>query len=210
MIRLRVSDSGCGMDEATLARIFEPFFTTKKAGEGTGLGLSIVQSIVQDHGGTISIQSAVGHGTTFSLLFPAHAEIGVVEPPVAPIPVVEESRGMILIVDDEVAVATVAAAVLKRAGYSVAAFTSTRDAWREFAADAGKFNLVLTDYRMPDMTGIEFVQRVHTLAPGLGAVIMTGLVDQIAVNERGQCRVLEKPFETTELLKIVREAFAKT
>ncbi|MFI5335817.1 MAG: PAS domain S-box protein [Opitutales bacterium] len=192
-VRLQVGDSGCGMPAETLSRIFEPFFTTKAAGEGTGLGLAIVRDIIQEHGASIVVESAVGAGTTFTMLFPVRDA--------APAPA-EAKR--LLVIDDDSSIAALASAVLRQAGYAVTAHVSASEAWRTFAADADRFELILTDYMMPEMDGLEFVRRAQALSPGLPYIIMTGDPSHPGLRQVAQSRLVPKPFASAVLLQAVR------
>ncbi|MBL9215321.1 MAG: PAS domain-containing protein [Opitutaceae bacterium] len=203
-VRLRVADTGCGMDEATLRRVFEPFFTTKKAGEGTGLGVPIVLNIVQDHGGTVDIASEVGRGTTFTLQFPACAPAPTLVPARVEAGAGDRGGGRVLVVDDEPTVTTLVTALLQRAGYSVVACASPQEAWRALAADANRFDLVLTDYLMAEMNGSEFIRRARELAPELGGIIMTGNLGEIDALVRGGHQVVAKPFDNAALVEAIR------
>jgi len=151
-VQLSVSDTGCGMDRATLDHIFEPFFTTKGVGEGTGLGLAVVHGIMKSHDGGISVYSQPGEGTTFHLYFPAlETEATAREIAAAPIP-----RGQgehILFVDDEEALARLGKKMLERLGYRVTMKTSALEAIAAVRDQPKPFDLVITDLTMPVMNG---------------------------------------------------------
>ncbi|GIX45916.1 MAG: hypothetical protein KatS3mg131_0127 [Candidatus Tectimicrobiota bacterium] len=165
-ICLAVSDTGCGMPPEVLERIFEPFFTTKPAGQGTGMGLAVVHGIVQSYGGTITVASTPGQGTTFRLFFPTVGEEAAAAAPAAP--------KRILLVDDDEHVLGVARQMLERLGYTVAAFSSSVAALEAFRQQPQAFDAVLTDQRMPELTGEALTRELLRLRPGIPVVLMTG------------------------------------
>jgi CheY-like chemotaxis protein len=180
--RLSVSDSGKGMDQATLGRIFEPFFTTKVVGEGTGLGLSVVHGIMQGHDGAVTVYSEPGQGTTFHLYFPAHAsEESAVAMQYAATPSGAGER--VLYVDDEAPLALLGKRILERLGYSVETNTDVVAALELVRTEPGRFDLVIVDLTMPVMTGIDFARQVSLLRPDLPVILTTGYVGQMKIEE---------------------------
>ena len=172
-VRLSVSDTGLGMDRATLNRIFEPFFTTKGPDQGTGLGLSVVHGIMKGHDGAVTVYSVPNEGTTFHLYFPAVAgETLELAPPPAPTPRGNGER--ILYVDDEEPLALLAQRMLLRLGYLVETKTRVLDALELLRAEPGRFDLVITDMTMPVMSGVDFAQRLVQMRPGLPVILTTG------------------------------------
>jgi PAS domain S-box-containing protein len=172
-VRLTVSDTGHGMDRATLARIFEPFFTTKGPGEGTGLGLSVVHGIMQSHHGIITVSSKPNEGTTFHLYFPpASGEAGPAVRPTTEIPVGRGER--ILFVDDEKPLALLGQKMLEELGYACVSKSNAADALAAIRADPGAFDLVITDLTMPSMTGVELAQQLRVICPRLPVILTTG------------------------------------
>ena len=162
-VRLKVRDTGSGMDQATMERIFEPFFTTKGVGRGTGLGLSVAHGIVTNYGGAIRVDSALGQGTRFELLLPYYAgEVGEVEGEAAPSAPV--GKGRILFVDDEAALVRMAEKVLTRLGYSVVGETGSRAALEVFRENPTGFDLIVTDQTMPGMTGDALLGEIRKAA----------------------------------------------
>ena len=200
-VRLRVTDDGAGMSPETLAQIFEPFFTTKAPGKGTGLGLSTVRSLVQELGGTLSVESEIGQGTTFSLLFPAHEEAVNSEASgtcwTAP-----EGEGQILLVDDEVGVLEVTRRSLTRLGYDVRAYSSSPQALDVFQQTPTDFDLILTDQTMPDLTGTQLARRARESRPDMPIVLTSGnpeTENHPDLEELGRCRFLAKPASPDQL-----------
>ncbi len=151
-VRLRVEDDGTGMDAPTLERIFQPFFTTKETGKGTGLGLAVVQGIVVAMNGTISVESTLGRGTSFTLLFPAHKEV-VAEAETVAEEVPMSAGGRVLLVDDDPGVLGVTARVLARLGYEVTSCASGDEAYAVFEKSPQAFDVLFTDQTMPGRTG---------------------------------------------------------
>jgi nitrogen-specific signal transduction histidine kinase len=180
---LRVCDNGIGMDAATRLRIFEPFFTTKPVGQGTGLGLAVVHGIVTASGGTISVDSQPGRGTCFEVCLPlaavptAAADEAQALP--GPGPVAERGHGEhLLYVDDDEVVALTVAALMERAGYRVTCLTNGADALARVRADGTEFALLITDYNMPAMSGIQLAEALRDCAPALPVLISSGYVTE--------------------------------
>ena len=196
-LRLTVSDTGHGMDQAVLHRIFEPFFTTKKPGEGTGLGLAVVHGIVKDHDGVIIAASQPGQGTTFTIYLPA---IGpAAEPEFEPLADVPRGRGeRILFVDDEAALCDVAQRVMTRLGYEPIVFRESAEAWKALHDAPGQFAAVVSDLTMPGMTGLELARRILTLRPSTPVILTSGfsggLTDE-TVRELGIQALIHKPLD---------------
>ncbi len=210
-VRLEVTDTGCGMDEATRARIFEPFFTTKDVGKGTGLGLATVFNIARQHNGWVEVESQPGCGSTFSIFLPAITQSlpqAHAAEPTAVAPIVG-GHERILIVEDEEMLRELAREILKEAGYEILEATSGREALAVWEGYQGKIDLVLTDMVMPEgVSGVELAERLVTVAPELKVIFMSGYTaDEVSPGllERTNASFIQKPYGTTELTKIVRE-----
>ena len=207
-VRISVSDSGCGMDQATLARIFEPYFTTKPLGEGTGLGLAVVHGIMRSHDGAVSARSQPGEGTTFDLYFPALA--GAVSAAAAPSPGIVRGHGeRILLVDDEESIVAVAQYMLAQLNYSVEATTSPGNALEILRGRPNEFDLVITDLAMPAMTGIELARQISKLCPELPVILTTGFPGPLTLTElraKGISDLLQKPPTVETLGEAIRKA----
>jgi len=207
-IVLAVSDTGSGMDEATLERVFEPFFTTKAPGSGTGLGLATVHGIVRQSGGNIWVYSEPGHGTTFKIYLPAvKAELTnrrTTEHEASPGGV--ES---ILIVEDQDAVRNVVALMLESNGYVVHAAAHPADALRLVEQEEPTIDLLLTDLVMPDVSGRELAAQIQQHRPGTRVLYMSGYSNHATTRngtrEDGSA-YLEKPFSEIQLARAVRAA----
>jgi PAS domain S-box-containing protein len=211
--RLRVSDSGTGMDRATAERVFEPFFSTKPKGRGTGLGLATVYGVVTGAGGSIEIYSEVGLGTTVSVLLPATDEDAA--PAADPAVLGGDARGQgetILLVEDEESLRKLTNRILTHAGYVVCAAASGADAVRVAGDPAQLIDLLLTDVVMPEMLGNEVAARVSAARPGIPALFMSGyaqaILDAHGVPEP-RFDIMEKPFTKAALLSRVRQAISR-
>lgn len=209
-VRLSVRDTGSGMDGPTMERIFDPYFTTKKVGEGTGLGLATVQGIVESCGGAVTVESEPGVGTVFEVYFP-HAPLqtdagGQVAVHEGALPVGTEH---ILFVDDEPMVAEQARLGLASLGYEVTSRTSSVEALEVFRAAPGRFDVVITDQTMPDLTGLELARQLAVIRPGIPVILCTGfseLVNETTAEEAGIRECLNKPVLHAPLAAAVRRA----
>lgn len=207
-VMLSVSDTGVGMDKATMARAFEPFFTTKERGKGTGLGLSTVFGIVKQLGGNVWLYSEPGTGTTIRIYLPAAR--GELSEPVRE-PTLSLPRGdeRLLVVEDDDMVRRVVVALLAKAGYQVDAVSRASDALRLLEEDAQRFALLLTDVIMPDLNGRELADRVRALQPTLKVLFMSGYTDDVILSHgvlEAGVAFLQKPVTRDLLLRKVREA----
>ncbi|MBF0476729.1 MAG: response regulator [Deltaproteobacteria bacterium] len=205
-LRLSVADTGHGMDAETVQRIFDPYFTSKDVGKGTGLGLAVVHGIVERHGGEIQIRSALGQGSVFDLYFPM-----VVKEPkneAAPVQIAPKGSERILVVDDERAIAEYTAKTLKRLGYRATAQTNAREALDFFRTHAQEFDLVITDYTMPGLTGIELAKEILMIRPDIPIVLTTGFNEKAtdqAAKETGIKELALKPLTKMSLATLVRK-----
>ncbi|NLJ28977.1 MAG: response regulator [Deltaproteobacteria bacterium] len=205
-LELTVSDTGCGIDPKIMDRIFEPYFTTKEAGVGTGMGLAVVHGIVKNHGGAITVESEPGKGSSFHVFFPALKDKGKHdgEMPLEPIPTGKEC---ILLVDDEAALGQVAEKMLKHLGYEVVNRTSSIEALEAFRANPGKFDLVLTDRTMPQMTGMVLAREILKIRPDIPIILCTGFSDTLTQGKAAASGIREivlKPFLLNDMARAVR------
>ena len=206
-VLLAVTDTGCGMDEATKARIFEPFFTTKEPGKGTGLGLATVFGIVKQSGGHIGVYSEVGRGTAFKIYLPsveARRPSGNSHPGLRPNPKGNET---ILVVEDEDAVRALTRHGLTMLGYTVLEASRGEDAIRIARQHQGPIQLVVTDVVMPGMGGRQLVERLGRLRPGIKVLYLSGYTDDAVVRHgvlQADTAFLQKPFTPTALAQKVR------
>ncbi len=211
--RVRVEDTGCGMDEPTIQRIFEPFFTTKPVGKGTGLGLSVVHGIVQAHDGAIRLTSSPGAGARFEILLPATAADGAAPGDAAQAGhATRVGQGQrVLVVDDDEVMGLMVERLLTRAGFAVTSLDDADEAVALFARDPGRFDVLVTDYNMPQLSGLEVARRVLTLRPGLPTIISSGYVSAellALARAQGVAEVIEKQDTLEELTGAIERALA--
>jgi len=205
-IKLSVSDTGCGMDVATLQRIFDPYFTTKEQDKGTGMGLAVVHGIVKGHGGSIHVESAVAEGTHFDILFPVIKRQAISE--TEELKALPTGNETILFVDDEQSLIELGKNMLEKLGYRVEARTLPVEAIELFKAAPNPFDLVISDMTMPAMTGVSLAKKLMQIRPEIPVIICTGYSEQIdesRAKELGIKGFLMKPFTIRELSKTVRK-----
>jgi PAS domain S-box-containing protein len=212
-VRLRVSDTGVGMDQRTRSRIFEPFFTTKQVGAGTGLGLASVYGIVKQSGGFVSVDSTPGRGTCFEIHLPRVEDALVPDAPTPP-PPAQRTAATILLVEDEASLRDIAQELLEANGYTVLPAANAAEALAlADQHEAGSIQLLLTDVVMPGMSGPALALKVRERWPDVSVVFMSGY-SQEAVQEHGLleagARLLAKPFSLNLLVRSVEESLAGT
>ena len=200
-VRLRVSDSGPGIEPALMERIFEPFFTTKPAGQGTGLGLSTVYGIVTAHGGAIDVTSRPGEGATFSVYFPTiEADLG---PETAHRGAIPQGHGQtILIIEDDEPLLLLGEEMLAALGYEPVGFDHGQGALAALRARPERFDLILTDEALPEAGGVELAGAMHDVRPDIPIVLMTGHgrpPRPESLLSAGIREVLRKPLVSTDL-----------
>jgi PAS domain S-box-containing protein len=209
-LRLTVRDTGHGMDAATLERIFDPYFTTKETGKGSGLGLAVVHGIIRRHMGAITVHSEPENGTIFHVYLPRHeGKVQVESAQPAPIP---RGTERILFVDDEAALAGIGQKILTQLGYEVLAKTSSVDALDTFRARPEHFDLVITDYTMPNMTGAELAGEILKIRADVPVVLCTGfseMIDEEKAKKLGITEFVMKPFNMRTLAELCRRALDK-
>ncbi len=209
-LRLSVSDTGCGMAPEIMSKVFDPFFTTKPPGEGTGLGLSVVHGIVKSHKGYIAVYSNPGKGSVFHVYLPKAAAFAG-DRINAPRPV-QGGKERILFVDDEDMLVEMNRQRLEKLGYHVVASTSGVEALRMFTADPQKFDLVITDYTMPLMTGLELAKALSEVRPGIPIILCSGLNEAISLDGNQESVIsafVPKTAGKTELADAIRRVLAK-
>ncbi len=204
---LAIKDTGSGMTPEIMEKIFDPFFTTKDVDEGTGMGLATVQGIVEQHDGLIKVASTPGAGTTFSLYFPV-AEPGQHQIPQREV-TLQRGSERILLVEDNKVLAHVNATMLAEMGYQVDIETSSPQALKRLSNGTERFDLVITDQTMPELTGDELAKEVRALYPHLPIILCTGYCNNITSQDAkrlGLTAFCMKPLDMPQLLKIVRAA----
>jgi len=200
-IVLRVTDSGTGITPEVLECIFDPFFTTKEVGVGSGLGLSLVHGIVTNMGGAIDVTTELGKGSTFTIYLPRNGEAEESSTDEdQPLPRGHGQR--VLVVDDEEPLVRLARETLEDLGYSPIAFTSSTRALEAFGANPDDFDVILTDERMPGVTGSALIREVRRISSSIPIVLMSGYVGAAAAHqahELGANDVLRKPLLARDL-----------
>jgi PAS domain S-box-containing protein len=200
-VAISVTDNGIGMTEETKQRIFEPFFTTKEKGKGTGLGLSMVYSVAKNHGGFVSVYSELGIGSTFKVYLPASGKPE--SKPASPREILEGHNELILVVDDEAAIRSLAKDSLEAYGYRVVTTEDGAEALKIYESRKHEIDLVILDMVMPKMGGLEVFLRLKTLNPSVKALLSTGYSQNGKAQEildSGVMGFIQKPYQLNELL----------
>ncbi|HEY3451268.1 MAG TPA: response regulator [Myxococcales bacterium] len=202
---LTVQDTGCGMDERTLARIFEPFFTTKPVGQGTGMGLALVHGIVTSCGGAVLVESEVGKGSRFQVLLP-RSESAAADAKEAPAAQSDGAGRTVLVVDDERRVCEVTSQLLESLGYCVKTCSSAEEAMEELRQRAADYDAVLTDLRMAGASGLQVATQARERRPELPVVLTTAYTDGVTPEQAraaGVTELLFKPYRRSDLARIL-------
>ncbi len=208
---LTVADTGPGMDQAVISRIFEPYFTTKENGKGTGLGLAVVHGIVKSYKGDIKVYSEPGEGTAFHVYLPVIKSQVETDEAEAVTPV-QKGTERILLVDDEDSIVRMEKQMLERLGYHVTERTSSIEALEAFRAAPDKFDLVITDMTMPNMTGVQLSQKLLEIRSDIPIIICTGFstkIDDAKATAAGIRGYVMKPIIMREIAKKIREVLEK-
>jgi len=210
-VRLTVRDTGTGIESSKIHRIFEPFYTTKPSGEGTGMGLAVVHGIVKSCGGTVNVTSELDKGTIVRVYFPLLNNIevsdktdGVVKP--------IHGKERILFVDDEQSLVRLGHTLLSELGYQVTMEVDSLQALKTFRDNPDRFDLVITDYMMPNMTGFELSKQILEIRPDMPIILCTGYSDSIskeAANSAGIREYVLKPLTIQELSAVIQRAVSK-
>jgi PAS domain S-box-containing protein len=205
-VALAVSDTGIGINSEVLPAIFEPFFTTKPPGQGTGLGLAIAKSIVEIHGGQISVTSEPGQGATFTVYLPRIAPAAGVESRSRP---ENEPRGhgeTILLAEDNPEVREILSAGLRQAGFDVVQAADAREILSRFVQQPSRIRVLVLDLDLPKGSGLESLQKIRSIAPTVPAIIITGRIDRDIESELDEhSRLLRKPLRPAALVALVIE-----
>jgi CheY-like chemotaxis protein len=209
-VKISITDTGVGMDEATRQRAFEPFFTTRKTGEGTGLGLASAYGIINNHGGVITAYSEPGHGTTLDIYLPASDKevIKEMEPSIE----ILGGTETILLVDDEGMILDVGKEILTALGYRVMLATGGQEAIASYRENQDKIDMVILDMIMPDMGGGEVYNTLKEMNPKVKILLSSGYsVDGQAreILDRGCDGFIQKPFDVKHLSSKLREVLSQ-
>jgi len=205
-VRLTVSDTGHGIESILLKRIFDPYFTTKGVGKGSGMGLSVVHGIVKSHGGCVAVNSEPGKGTVFNVLFPCVEDKP--EPEVEISIEIPRGKGKILFVDDEKAIIDIMQPMIERLGYEVSVRTSSIEGLEAFRANPNRFGLVITDFTMPNMTGMELAKALFKLRSDIPVILCTGYSEHINEDKAKRSGIrafVVKPVVLSEIASTIRK-----
>ncbi|VAX20003.1 diguanylate cyclase/phosphodiesterase (GGDEF & EAL domains) with PAS/PAC sensor(s) [hydrothermal vent metagenome] len=205
-VKLSVSDTGGGMEPATLERIFEPFFTTKPQGEGTGLGLSVIHGIVESHGGHIDVESQPGEGTTLHVLLPLIEQLPGGKSVEQEKHKKTKVKGKALVVDDQVDVVKTIGKILNFLGYKTTIMTDSEEALKHFTKNPDVYDFVITDMTMPKMTGDKLAREMMKLREDIPVILMTGysdIIDKEKAREIGVRALINKPITSYELSSVL-------
>lgn len=209
---LIVSDNGCGMEKSILERIFEPYFTTKKDGEGTGMGLAVIYGIVKSHRGDIKVYSEPGKGTVVNIYFPILETEKTEEISPELYDDVQGNNECILFVDDEKHLVDLGTIMLKKLGYKVESRCSSLETLEEFKANPDKYDLVITDMTMPNMTGIKLAAEIHKIKKTMPVILCTGFSNGINKNNfqsHGISSLIMKPIVRKEMANAIKNVLGK-
>ncbi|MCG8616386.1 MAG: ATP-binding protein [Desulfobacterales bacterium] len=205
-VRLAIGDNGIGMDNEIVEKIFDPYYTTKDIGKGTGIGLAVVQGIVERHGGVIILDSNPDKGTTFTIYLPAHDGLPENEDEGQSVLPTGEER--VLYVDDEPSIAKLGERHLNSLGYTAESTTDPLQALEMIKTDPDRFDLIISDIAMPNMTGDHLLAEIFEIRPDIPAIICTGysaIRSEEEAGKIGSAAFLMKPLDKAELAKTVRK-----
>lgn len=206
---IEVSDNGCGIPVQAIKNIFDPFFTTKSLDSGSGMGLAVVSGIMKSHNGFVDVQSSIGLGTVMKLYFP----VSQIEEPLRESSQLKESISgseQILLVEDEELLLYIMQEMLTSLGYTITSFTSSREALSHFKNHHAEYDLLFTDYLMPELNGIELAQKIREIDSEIPIILSTGNRDEIGQEEFHYfTRILKKPQRLEEIAKELQSVFSK-
>lgn len=208
-IRIDISDTGEGIEPEKLKEIFNPYYTSKKLNEGTGLGLSVVKKIINSYKGHISVTSEINKGTTFTFLLP-EIDCCNLQKENNKHEYLKGSQS-ILFVDDEQSVASLIKDFLSYLGYNVVTYCDSTEALKEFEKDPAYFHAVISDMIMPNLTGIELIEKIRTIKPDTPTILASGFYDQSYEDlfpDNKNLKIIKKPYDLNNLSLILHEMFA--
>jgi PAS domain S-box-containing protein len=209
-VKIIISDTGTGIDSEIINQIFDPYFTTKEVDKGSGMGLAVVHGIVKNHKGAIAIDSSLGKGSKFIILFPLTTEKPMVEARTThDIPGGNET---ILFVDDEISIVKMVKRMFERLGYKIETATTPQDALEQFSLNPDNFDLVITDMTMPQMTGVKLSEKLMDIRKNIPIIVCTGhstLVDEEKAKEQGLAAYVTKPIDMQKTAQTIRKVLDK-
>ncbi len=207
-VYLKIADTGPGMLPEVMERIFDPFFTTKAEGKGSGIGLSVVHGIVQSHKGYINVKSEEDRGTCFEVYLPVYVGDIPAEETVKKERLIERGDEHILLVDDDKKVAFMVQHLLEKLGYDVSCYLDSPGALKAFEAEAEKFDLVITDLTMPDLTGYQLAEEITKIRKNIPIILCTGFGEHINKEQyslQGIKGFLNKPVSVKSVSNLIRD-----
>lgn len=207
-VRIDITDTGIGMDGETRRRVFEPFFTTQQMGKGAGMGLASSYGIIRHHGGFITLESAIGKGSTFSIFLPAYAPA---ETAAKDLPSPAAGDETVLLVDDEDMIIDIGKQMLQNIGYKVLTARSGMEAIGIYQRYGEQVRLVILDMVMPHMSGAETLKRLKEINGNIKVIVSSGydlVPDKPILPGSEQPRFIQKPFNLTRLSQLVREVLS--
>jgi len=210
-VEMIIRDTGHGIIPENIHKIFDPYFTTKKPGEGTGLGLSITLGIIKKHCGAITVSSQVDQGTTFRVLVPCFLNQDTRPKEKNPIPI-PHGDAVVLFVDDELSIATGVQMILEHLGYTIIFKTSGEQALKVFKKSPEKFDIVITDLTMPEMTGDTLAVEIKKIRPDIPVILCTGLPEETSdaiVSKYEVDAFIQKPYDKKKLVVSIQNAINK-
>ncbi len=215
-LKLEIKDTGTGIDPAIKNKIFDPYFTTKEIGKGTGLGLSVVYGIVKSHKGKIAVSSQYGKGTIFTVYLPVYMPVidKSVTKKTDDTQIVESLKGCehILFVDDEISIAEIQSTLLQRLGYTVTYFTDSKKALDFFIKKQESIDIVITDFNMPKISGIDFSEQIKKICPDTPIILCSGFYDDFMEKQIKKNRIecfAKKPILCSDLSIAIRKLLEK-
>ena len=209
-IKVRVNDTGPGIDTKIMPRIFDPYFTTKDVAKGSGMGLAVVHDIIKSHGAAIRVDSSPGKGTKFSMLFPLVMQGAIIDAKTSP-EIIKGSE-TILFIDDEISILKMAKKMFERLGYKVQTAATSQEALEKFKLNPDHFDLVITDMTMPHMTGVKLSEKIKAIRPDIPIIICTGhstLIDEEKAKALGFAAYIMKPINIQKTAKTIRKVLDK-
>ena len=208
--QITVRDTGTGIDSDTQKKMFDPYYTTKETGKGTGMGLAVVQGIVLNHGGAISVHSKIHKGTSIKVLFPISDEQNQIKQTVSE--KLPKGHERILFVDDEKSLVTLGKPMIESLGYKVDTYTDPKKALDIFTSNPSRFDLIITDLTMPQLTGTHLAKKILEVRADIPIILCTGFSDKIdskIVFDIGIKKYLEKPLNKQKFATTIRETLDK-
>lgn len=209
-IKLTVADTGSGIEHDVLEKIFDPFLTTKEVGKGTGMGLSVVHGILHKHNSHIVVETELNHGSQFELYMPPYNQTATTvnkeESDVVALPDSNDNDGHLLLVDDEESVVMFLRDLLEIYGYEITSTTSSKEAVNLIKQTPGKFDLIITDQTMPEMTGTDMIKEIFQITPDIPVILCSGYNEQVGEEqalELGCTNFFAKPVNNKILVKAI-------